>query len=451
MEAVVLPNGPLWGIPPEGGSPYGPQVPVADIAWIPAGRRFTSSDMVFHRGRGEDEIDDVLGRIDLVVTGPHATAAFPAELQPFVDPALTARLQFDFCDISTSPVARRWAALDPKVLYVENPHPRAVRDANRARPADLLATLREAFDRLERDPGGRPSLTGVDAVRPVTFGYLPVLRRPESDSEWSALGRALESAGTLGVDAYERVRDDLIERVVEAKLRRLATLDPAEVSVADWRSAHTLDVLSIHDTMNHTALPDGAIRRERAPEDRLPNVVALSNRGDEDGEVRERDDAGVRDELDVPTMAPARLRSIGAAYRAAFGAHDPDDVAYNRPYLGGYETQTIGPRLRHLEPLAVVRPSGMPVRRLRLGAWQNEFLREFLLGPEATDALMRPGSDWQGVPADRADRIATALKEAHDLVRRWGTQLDDGRRSSPTVRSAGADGALEPPTRDGRP
>ena len=106
------------------------------------------------------------------------------------------------------------AEVDPKVLYIENPHPRAVRDANRARPADPIAVLREAFGRLSADPGGRPSLSGVDAIRPVTFGYLPVLRPPESDTEWRQLGAALATAGELGIDQYERVRDDLIERVI---------------------------------------------------------------------------------------------------------------------------------------------------------------------------------------------------------------------------------------------
>jgi hypothetical protein len=37
------------------------------------------------------------------------------------------------------------------------------------------------------------------------------------------------------------VRDDLIDRVIEAKLRRLATIDPASCSVSEWNSArHTV-------------------------------------------------------------------------------------------------------------------------------------------------------------------------------------------------------------------
>src|SRR6188768_1271256 len=167
----------------------------ADIDWIPEGTHFGESEMTFFVGRGERDIDDVLAGIDLVITGPHASAAFPAELQPFVDARLTKRLQYDFTDISTSPVTRRWAVTDPKVLYIEDPHPRAVRDANRARPDDLLPGLREAFARLDAAPDARPSLAGVDAVRPVTFGYLPVLKRPQTDQDWDRLGDALDKAG----------------------------------------------------------------------------------------------------------------------------------------------------------------------------------------------------------------------------------------------------------------
>jgi hypothetical protein len=398
---------------------------VAHIDWIPEGTQFGEREMAYFVGHGERDIDEVLAGIDLIVTGPHASAAFPAELQPFVDVRFTKRLQYDFTDVSTSPVARRWAELDPHVLYIEDPHPRAVRDANRARPADLIAGLREAFDRLDEDaPTKRPSLAGVDAVRPVTFGYLPVYTKPRTDTEWNELAGALTTAGTLGIDQYERVRDDLIERVIEAKVRRLAAIDPAECTVAEWNTATTLDVLSFHDTMNHTAQPDGAICLERQPADRLPQVVAMSNRGDAFGELRESDDAVVRAAEGIPTMRPEHLRAIGNAYRMAFDAWGADDVAYNRPYIGGYETTTVGPMLRTIEPLAVVRPKSSQPRGLRLGAFQNEFLREFLLGPESTEHLMQAGTDWIYPPDDRVDWLAERLRHAHDLVRSWGDSLD---------------------------
>ncbi len=172
------------------------------------------------------------------------------------------------------------------------------------------------------------------------------------------------------------MRDDLIDRVIEAKLRRLATLDPAALTASEWHSATALDHLSIHDTMNHTARPDGALCVERAPADRLPGIVALSNRGDLEGEVaRERRGRACAPPIDGADHGsrPA-CASIGEAYRIAFDAEDPDDIAFNRPYIGGHETQVIGPRLRELEPRAVVRPDDGPARGLRFGSWQNEFL-----------------------------------------------------------------------------
>ncbi|MFL6203712.1 MAG: hypothetical protein ACJ739_00010 [Acidimicrobiales bacterium] len=396
---------------------------IAQIDWIPAGTRFGIDEMTWFVGRGERPLDEHLAHVDLIVTGPHASAAFPAEMQPFVDASLTKRLQYDFTDVSTSPVTRRWALDDPHVLYIEDPHPRAVRDANRVRPDDLLPGLREAFARLTAAPDGRPSLAGVDAVRPVTFGYLPVLRQPQSDDDWNRVGEALDKVGALGIDEYERVRDDLIDRVIEAKLRRLAELDPAGCTVAEWRSATHLDVMSMHDTMNHTARPDGAVCLEREPEDRLPAVVALSNHGDATGATDPGDTGALRDPTAVPSMRPQRIRAIARGYQLAFDAWEPDDIAFNRPYKGGYETRCLGPKLRSIEPLAVVRPVGGVTRRLHLGAWQNEFLREFLLGPEAAAKLAEPGTDWAFPPDDRVAWLAERLRYAHDLVRSWGPAL----------------------------
>ena len=396
----------------------------ADIDWIPAGTVFGVDDMTFYQDKGVRPIDQVLGDIDLVVTGPHATGAFPAEMEPFVDVNLTRRLQYDFTDVSTSPMARRWAQIDPHTLYIENPHPRAVRDANRPRPVDLLSSLKDAFGRLAADPGGRPSLAKVDAVRPVTFGYLPVLRCPTDDVEWAALVEALTTAMAGGVDRYETLRDDLIAKIVDAKLAKLATLDPTTCSPAQWNSATHLDVLSIHDTMNHTARPDGAVCLERQPNDRLPNVVALSNRGDSRGEMTESDATTLRDEISIPSMEPARLRSIGYAYRQAFDAWEPDDVGFNRPYLGGHETQVAGPRLRALASRAAVRLPGAKPASLSLGAYQNEFLREFLLGDATVELMMQPGATWHNPPDDRIEWLAERLKAAHDLIREHGTQLD---------------------------
>ncbi len=396
----------------------------SDVVWISAGRAFDVDDIVYYEAKGRRPLDDVLAEIDLVVTGPHASAAFPEEMAPFVDKGLTRRLQFDFTDVSTSPVGQRWASIDPHVLYVENPHPRAVRDANRPRPADLGAVLREAFGRL-RSAGEtqRPSLTGVDAVRPVTFGYLPVFDEPRDEASWSALVDALTTAGSFGVDVYERVRDELIARTLDAKLGRLASLDPSSMTVSEWRSATSLFVLSLHDTMNHTARSDGAICLERPPADRLPNVVAMSNRGGPDGSIRPSATSTLLDDAGLPSMDAPTLRALGRAYRWAFDAHEPEDVAFNRPYLGGHETTTVGPWLRERAARAVVAGVDGVGVELHLGAWQNEFLREFLLGPDAVAHLMEPGGDWVMPPDDRVDWLAGRLKAAHDHYRRWGTAV----------------------------
>ncbi len=392
-------------------------------AWIPAGTAFGADDFVYFHDKGRRPVDEVLGEIDLILTGPHASAAFPDEMAPFVDERLTCRLQHDFTDISTSPVGRRWAEIDPHVLYIENPHPRAVRDANRARPDDLGDGLRQAFDRLRRaGETERPSLAGVDAIRPVTFGYLPVLREPRDDNAWNELIDAMTKAGSLGVDVYERVRDDLISRTVNAKLARLTRIDPAGMTVSEWRSASTLLVMSLHDTMNHTARSDGAICVERQPVDRLPNVVALSNHGGPDANVRPSTTGALLDDEDVLSLDPTTMRAIANAYRWAFDAYGPNDVAFNRPYLGGFETRHIAPWLRARAAQAIASCDGVPVA-LRLGAWQNEFLREFLLGPEATEHLSAPGDDWVMPPTDRVNWLAERLRAAHDRVRRWGSAL----------------------------
>jgi hypothetical protein len=192
--------------------------------------------------------------------------------------------------------------------------------------------------------------------------------------------------------------------------------------VSEWRSASTLLVMSLHDTMNHTARSDGAIRMERQPVDRLPNVVALSNHGGPDAGMRASTTGALLDDEDVLSLDPTTIRAIANAYRWAFDAYGPDDVAFNRPYLGGFETRHIAPWLRSRAARAVTGCDGVPVG-LHLGAWQNEFLREFLLGPEATDHLMAPGEDWVMPPDDRVAWLAERLRAAHDRVRRWGAAL----------------------------
>ena len=72
------------------------------------------------------------GALDTIVLGPHAGARFPAELQPFVDATLTRRKQYDYSDVITSSLGRAWAAANPGVVFVENPHSRLALDRKTA-------------------------------------------------------------------------------------------------------------------------------------------------------------------------------------------------------------------------------------------------------------------------------------------------------------------------------
>ena len=355
-----------------------PQGP-SELAVIPAGTAFTADDIVFYADQENRTLDEALQEATLIVSCPHSGSAVPEEVARHLVPEYTRRLQFDFTDLSTAPIVRAWATADRNVVYVENPHPRIVRDPNRAKPADVKATLREAFARVRAaGPLQRADLSGVDAIRPVTFSFYPLVKEPESEEDFDAMLEDFEAAGTLGVDVYEDTRRGLIAR---------------------WRELHAgdglrLTTLSFHDTMNTTTRPDGAVVVERAPADRLPSVVALSNRGNALGEPR----------VDAPgdgvTMDPARLRAVAGGFRAAFGqafGAVPEDVALNTPYLGSQEIIEA----RDLNGGAV-------------DALQAEFLREFLMGPEAVGVLHSPGGDWPSTDLDRAQRIAAACAAA------WG-------------------------------
>ncbi|MFI5427642.1 hypothetical protein [Aeromicrobium sp. UC242_57] len=271
------------------------------------------------------------------------------------------------------------------MVYVENPHPRLVRDPNRARPGDLAATLTEALHRVrEAGPFNPVDLTGVDAIRPVTFSFFPMLVVPDSDAGVAELVDAFVEAGSRGVDVYQATREDLIERMVS---RTLAGVSP---------STH-FTTLSFHDTMNCTTTRQGAVNVERDPKDRLPAIVSLSNRGDHDGEPRADDP--------VVTMAPDRLRVLAEAHRTAFEAADPHDVQLNQPYLGSQEIISAGARFRQLAPQA--ERAGVT-----LDAVQGEFLRELLLGAENAAHISRPGGDSPDADPDHVDRIARSCMAA---------------------------------------
>ena len=346
------------------------------LQWIEPGRRFGFDDLVFWRRRGEAPFEAVAAGIDTIVVGPHASAAFPAELRPFISPGLTRRKQFDFSDVMTASLGRRWAEADPHVVYIENPLSRVVLDPNRARPADPIGALREFYARLARQRAGETtSFSGVDVIRPITFGGEDVIVEPADESGWRALGAALAVAAANGFDAYRGCCDRVLATVLAAR-----------------RTGAPLRLISLHDTMNTKMRPDGAIVVERPESDRLPRWVNFGNKGDAQGEA----------EADPLTIGAAEMRRIARAWADAFGldeARRATEITLNRPYKGAFESVHYGARLS-----ALGEPS--------VGAVQAEFLRETLLGPAATAHLHQPGEDWPAVDAPHIGRIATALAVA---------------------------------------
>lgn len=346
------------------------------IDWLPAGQTFSFADLVFWQGKGTAPFSTVAARIDTIVLGPHAGARFPAELQPFVNTALTRRKQYDYSDVITSPLGRAWADADPGVVFVECPHSRLVLDPNRSPPVDVMTGLREFFARLERQRNGEAvSFGGIDAVRPVTFSGESVLRCPASDSDWSALADALAIGRRLGHDAYRSACNTVIDAVLAAH-----------------RSGSALHVIGLHDTMNTKMRADGALVVERPPADRLPALVNFGNKGDANGDAT----------AEPLSINAPEMRRIADAWAQGFQL-DPTTretaTTLNHPYKGGYEIGHYG---------ALLARRGEP----RIGAFQVEFLREALLGPRATAHLKQPGADWPEVDVVHIEGVVAALVSA---------------------------------------
>lgn len=340
----------------------------ADLLWLDAGRTHGFDDLVFWQDRGRKPFEAVASDIRTVVLAPHASAAFPAELKPFIAPGLTRRKQFDFSDVLTSALGRAWAAADPTLVFIENPHSRLVMDPNRAPPDQPLQGLREFWARLARQRAGEKgvSFAGVDAIRPITFSGEDVLLEPADEGGWAALAGALSRSHALGPQAYGAAVESVIDKVCANG------------------AGQGLLVISLHDTMNTQMRADGAIVVERPEADRLPAWVNLGNRGDEQGEGSA-----------VSLPAPA-LRRLAADWARGLGAA-PGEISLNVPYKGAHETLRWGQAL---------------AGQAHSGALQAEFRREALLGPAATIHLQQPGTDWpQGLEPRLAD-IARKLARA---------------------------------------
>jgi len=357
--------------------------PSEALVWIAAGRRFEPAELLHLQGGLFDEA--AATRIDTLVLGPHASAAFPAELQPFVNPALTRRQQHDFSDCLTGPLGRAWAAADPRVLFIENPHARLALDANRAPPTDTahaMAMLRECFERLRRQQAGEAlSLAGVDAIRPITFNDEPVLLEPRTPVQWQALAQAYASSISQGVAVYRSACETALQRLMAA------------------RAGRPLRLISLHDTMGTKMGADGALVVARPVAAQMPAWVNFGNRGDARGDYAGGDEP--------VTLDGATLRRLQAAWAQALGVA-PDlmdsQLSLNRPYKGAFETTHYGRLLRsHQGPHS--------------GALQVELLRERLLGPAATARLQQSGADWPPLDQALIQGLAQQLARAGQLLR----------------------------------
>lgn len=398
------------------------------IVWTPRDTTFGEDDLVYYAGKGDRPFDEIVGRFDLIITGPHATAAIPRELETWIEPGMTARKQHDFSDCTTSAVGRAWASADPRVLYVENPHPRVLSDPNRPHPDDPEGDLREFFVRLHaKERGNQVSFAGVDALRPVTFTGERFLREPQNEAEWGELLSLLSNIASRGSRVYRAVRDDLIERVYLSKSRRLASVDLTTVGFAEMSSMRMLTVQCIHDTMNATVSADGSVNAVKSVTDHLPSIVSLGNRGDSRGEPRSPEDGSILPPIDVPTMSGEMLRATRRAFKRSFGVPEAElasALELNQPYLGAYEVQKIGRDLRALEERGVVRhATNEGLLRIRTAAYQAEFLREFLLGPANVAHIQKPGDDWPAVDESHIGRIADRLVAVYDMLRRWNYSI----------------------------
>lgn len=385
---------------------------------IPAGTTFLPGDLIHYWAPHKRSFEEALADADVVVTGPHSGVGIPAELGPFLAPEFTKRLQLDFSDLTAGEVATRWAAIDPRVIYLENPHHRLVRDSNRPQPVELRAALRQAFERIgdagsdgsaeagsvgdarsverarsahEAQSASWPDLTGVDAVRPITLGGSPVLRPPKSERELSALAEAFHAAALQGVAVYENTRDDLIDRLVAVKLEQ-----------AERRGDPTLmTVLSLHDEISQFAGPDGAVTVTRHNASRRPPVLSLSNRGDHNGDNIGRGSI---------TMRAKSFRQLGHGFRSGFHTLDSDDVVLNQSALSSHESMVVAEKLRTYGVQAAI-------VGLELSAAQLEFDRDYLLGSAGTAELQRPGTGWVESDDNWLNRVATFCKSSLDIYR----------------------------------
>jgi len=180
--------------------------------------------------------------------------------------------------------------------------------------------------------------------------------------------------------------------------------------------------------MNSRVYPDGAVGNICKPSERLPLLVCLSNRGNAKGESKVKKDGSRLAASDVLTMTADQLIGIKRAYQAAFGIANEkldDTIALNQPYYGGYEVQVLGSWLRAMARESVIKhKSGIKILSLTTGAYQAEYLRETLLGPENTEIISKPGIGWPDENPEHINELAEKLKAAYDILRLWGSHMN---------------------------
>lgn len=256
----------------------------------------------------------------------------------------------------------------------------------------------------------------------------PTMRgEPNDDAGYAAVVDVIVARAGRTSWSYAAVRDQVIETVCEKKVAALRDLPLASIGLAAFHSATNLHVQCVHDTMNCTARDDGAVVERRPVSAQLPGLVSLANRGDLRGEARAPAEAGPSPVEDVLTIAPSGLRSVARAFEVSFDldeARSGVEIRLNAPYQGAWEVQAIGRRLHEMATRAAIRHrSGGGVLHLAAGAYQAEYLRETLLGPQAVAQIQASGSDWPEPDNVLIDALAQKLKASYGLLRLWNFSM----------------------------
>jgi hypothetical protein len=345
--------------------------------------------------------------VDVVVHDPHASVALPAEVEAWLVPGISAKRRMDYSDFASDALGRHWAALDPHVIYVRNPVNRLVFDPNRFRPPleDLRQQLPEAIRRSKAAlaDGVKPSLGGVDSVRPVTFAGYPALDLDRVAADVETFLEVLDEAGTRTVGVYRTTVRSVVEEVIAAKRERLANLSIHDIGADDLVRLANLVVVGLHDTSAFTMTPDDALATPKPAADTLPTYIDFGTRGDSNGDPGLADGAGGHE----PTsMTPAGVRALRMGFVEAFGSHRGFTI--NDPYKGAEET------VRFRDDYAV----GSRLRPVKVEVVQYEWSRETLLGDAAVEALAQPGTEWDDSAKTIDKTLAPRTIDAHAAYRR---------------------------------